>query len=234
VPPRHKRHRLAILLTIVGIHHVLALLGTIFFAALVNRNPALLLALSSRNRHLLLVVPAGINPILYVLVPTLRIGIPGIAYYLLGAWYGERGLAWLEREAGGRPSTIRWAEKLFDRIGAPLLLLAPASNIVQLLAGHRGMRPRLFGALLAGGIALKLGFFWFLGETFEGPLQTLLDWIQKYQWWIVAAFLVWSVVDSGRQVRRTLAQHPPEEFDVEEELPAAGHPHDDPAAPDAR
>jgi hypothetical protein len=222
------------LLTVVGIHHGLAIAGTVFFAALVNRHPALLLVLSSRNRHLLLVVPAGISAVLYVVIPTLRIGLPAVAYYLLGAWYGERGLAWLEREAGGRPSTIRWAEKLFDRVGAPLLLLAPASNIVQLLAGHRGMRPRVFGALLATGIALKLGFFWFLGETFERPLKTLLDWIQRYQWWIVAAFLVWSVIDSGRQVRRTLAQQPPEEYDVEEELPEPGHPLDDPTRPDAR
>jgi membrane protein DedA with SNARE-associated domain len=226
--PVHKRHRLAILLSVVGVHHGLALAGTIFFAALVNSGPALLLALSSRNRHLLLVVPAGINPILYVVIPFIRITFPGVAYYLLGAWYGERGLAWLEREAGGRPSTIRWAEKLFDRVGAPLVVFAPASNIVALLAGHRGMRPRLFGALLVVGIAVKLAFFWFLGETFDKPLQTLLDWIQRYQWWIVAAFLVWSVVDSSRQVRRTLAQKPPEEYAVDEPLPEPGHPHDDP------
>jgi membrane protein DedA with SNARE-associated domain len=224
--PVHKRHRLAMLLSVVAVHHGLALAGTVFFAALVTSAPALLLALSSRNRHLLLVVPAGIWPVAYVVVPILRIGIPAVAYYLLGAWYGERGLAWLEREAGGRPSTIRWAESLFDKVGAPLLVLAPASNIVQLLAGHRGMRPRQFGLLLALGIALKLGFFWFLGEAFEEPLQRLLDWIQRYQWWIVAAFLVWSVVDSSRQVRRTMAQKPPEEFTVEEPLPEVGHPHD--------
>jgi membrane protein DedA with SNARE-associated domain len=226
-PPVHKRHRLVILLSVVGVHHGLALAGTIFFAALVTSGPALLLALSSRNRHLLLVVPAGINPVLYVVIPFVRIVLPGVAYYLLGTWYGQRGLAWLEREAGGRPSTIRWAERLFDRVGAPLLVFAPASNIVALLAGHRGMRPKLFGALLVVGVAAKLAFFWFLGETFEQPLQTLLDWIQRYQWWIVAAFLVWSVVDSSRQVRRTLAQRPPEEYAVDEPLPEPGHPHDD-------
>jgi hypothetical protein len=221
-----KRHRLAVLLTVVGIHHGLALLGTIFFAALVTTAPELLLALSSRNRHLLLVVPAGVAPLAYVLIPVLRIGIPGVAYYLLGTWYGERGLGWLEREAGGRPSTIRWAETVFDKVGGLFLLVAPASNIAQLLAGHRGMRPRTYGLLLGLGIAAKLGFFWFLGATFEEPLQTLLDWIQRYQWWIVAAFMAYSVFDSSRQVKRTLAQKPPEEYGVDEPLPEPGHPHD--------
>jgi|GEM_PF-200144 membrane protein DedA with SNARE-associated domain len=205
--------RLSVLLPLVGVHHVLALLGTIFFAALVSDNPALLLVLSSRLRHLLLVVPAGIPALPYFLIGFVRLTYPAVPYYALGRRYGESGIAWLEREAGGTPATIRWIERWFSKAAVPVILLMPASNVVQVLSGHRRVNPRLFAALVVGSITARLVAIWFLGKALEEPLTTLLDWIQRYQWWIVAGFFVLSVVQSSRQVRRTTAEHPPEETD---------------------
>jgi membrane protein DedA with SNARE-associated domain len=207
--------RLPVLLPAVAVHHTLALLGTIFFAALVTKHPAGLLALSSRNRHLLLVVPTGIGAFAFFGIAFFRITLPAIPYYVLGRRYGSSGLAWLEREAGGTPATISWVEKAFTKAAAPVVLLMPASNVVSLLAGHRRMPARLFATLIVAGVIGRLVFFWYLGKALKDPLTTLLDWIQRYQWWIVAAFFVLSVVQSYRQVQRTHAEHHPDEPDDE-------------------
>lgn len=231
--PHHHRHRLTALLSVVGVHHVLALLGTIFFAALIGRNDPLLLTLSSRNRHLLLTVAGGVGALPYFLIATVRIAFPAVPYYLLGLHYGDRGLRWLEREAGGTPATIRWVERWFDRLGPALVVLMPASNLVALLAGARGLPARRFGVLVGVGIAVKLGFFWFLGKALEEPLQWLIDLIQRYQWWVVAAFFVLSVAQSMRNVRGTQEEHKPEEEDdLDVEAAAVTDPSED-AAPAA-
>lgn len=205
--------RLPVLLSAVGFHHVLALSGTIFFAALVTSHPAGLLALSSRNRHLLLVVPTGISAAAFFGIAFLRLTLPAVLYYVLGRRYGRSGLAWLEREAGGTPATIAWIEKLFSKAAIPVVLLMPASNIVSLLAGHRRMSARLFATLVVVGVTGRLLFLWFLGKALKDPLSTLLDWIQRYQWWIVVAFFVLSMAQSFRQVQSTQHEHHPEEPD---------------------
>lgn len=207
----HRFLRLPVLLSIVGTHHLLALLGTIFFAALVNDAPAGLLVLSSRNRHLLLAVPAGISAVAFFTIAFVRLTFPAVPYYVLGRRYGDTGLRWLEREAGGTPATIRWVERWFDRAAVPVVLLMPASNIVSVLAGHRRMRLRLFAGLIVAGVVGRLLFFWFLGRALREPLEWLLDVIQRYQWWIVAAFFVLSMAQSFRQVKATQAEPMPEE-----------------------
>ena len=59
-------------------------MGTILSANLVKDHPAALLALSARNRHLLLTVAAGIGVVPYAVISFLRLLTPAIAFYLLG------------------------------------------------------------------------------------------------------------------------------------------------------
>jgi membrane protein DedA with SNARE-associated domain len=226
----HRLLRLPTLLPAVGVHHLLALSGTILFSTLVVSHPAVLLVLSSRIRHLLLVVPAGIGALPYFGIAFVRIVFPAAPYYVLGHRYGNRGLAWLEREAGGTPATVRWVEKAFDKARIPVVFLMPASNVVSLLAGHRRMPARLFGGVLVAGVLTRLVFIWFLGKALEDPLSKLLDWIQRYQWWIVAFFFAVSMVQSWRQVSSTQQEHRPEEL-TDEELEHLDDPAPDPDAP---
>jgi membrane protein DedA with SNARE-associated domain len=194
-----RRGRLAVLLAVIGVLIVASNVGTIFSASLVRDHPVALLALSARNRHLLLTVAAGVGAVPYVAVSFARLVAPAVAFYLLGRWYGDRGLRWLERQAGGTPASIRWVEKGFDRAAVPILFLMPGSNLVCLLSGGRRMAARTFAVALAVGILVRLAFFWFLGKAFQDPLETLLDWLTKYQWWIAGAFMILTVAQSFRR-----------------------------------
>jgi membrane protein DedA with SNARE-associated domain len=207
-PAPIQRGRLAILLGIIGALIVASNVGTILSASLVRDHPVALLALSARNRHLLLTVAAGIGAVPYVLVSFARIVAPAVPFYLLGRWYGDRGLRWLERQAGGTPATVRWVERAFDRAAVPLLFLMPGSNLVCLLAGARQMAARTFAVTLAAGILVRLAFFWFVGKAFQDPLETLLDWITKYQWWIAGAFLILTLAQSFRRASAAVKQLP--------------------------
>jgi membrane protein DedA with SNARE-associated domain len=203
-----QRGRLAILIGIIAALIVASNVGTILSASLVRDHPVALLALSARNRHLLLAVAAGIGAVPYLLVSFARLVAPAVPFYLLGRWYGERGLRWLERQAGGTPATIRWVEKGFDRAAVPLLFLMPGSNLVCLLAGSRAMAARTFAITLATGILARLAFFWFLGKAFQDPLETVLDWLTKYQWWIAGAFLLLTMAQSFRRASVAVKQLP--------------------------
>jgi membrane protein DedA with SNARE-associated domain len=203
-----RRARLAVLLSIIAALLVMANVGTILSANLAKDHPITLLALSARNRHLLLAVAAGIGVIPYVVVSFLRLLAPAIVFFLLGSWYGDRGLRWLERQAGGTPASIRWVERWFDRARLPIVFLMVGSNLVCLLAGARRMTARTYGIVLAAGILVRLAFFWFLGKALQDPLEVVLDWLNRYQWWIAGAFLAITVAQSLRRASAAAKEMP--------------------------
>jgi membrane protein DedA with SNARE-associated domain len=204
------RAKLAILLSLIGALIVASNVGTILSAHLAQDQPATLLALSARNRHLLLAVAAGIGLVPYTVIAFLRLLVPAVAFYVLGTDYGDRGLAWLERQAGGRrPASIRWVEHWFARAALPLVFLMPGSNLVCLLAGARRMARRTYAIVLAAGILSRLAFFWVLGKALQKPLQVVLDWLTRYQWWIAGAFLAVTLIQSFRQASTAATGAPP-------------------------
>ncbi len=194
-----ERGKLAVLLSLIGALVVASNVGSILAAHLAQDQPATLLALSARNRHLLLAVAAGIGAVPYTVISFLRLLVPAVAFFILGSWYGDRGLRWLERQAGGTPATIRWVEKWFAKAALPLVFLMPGSNLVCLLAGARRMPARTYGVVLATGILVRLAFFWFIGKAFQAPLEVVLDWLTRYQWWVAGAFLALTLAQSFRR-----------------------------------
>jgi hypothetical protein len=200
-PPRLRGHRirLSTLLGTIGVLIVASNIGTILSATLVNDHPVVLIALSARIRHLLLAVAAGIDAVPYFAIGFLRLLAPAAVFYLLGRWYGASGLRWLERQAGGMPASIRWVEQAFAKVKDPLVVLMPGSNLVCLLAGAAKLTPRRYGMLLTLGIVGRLIVIWFLGKALEEPLGVVLDFIQRYQWWIVAGFVLLTFAQSFRK-----------------------------------
>jgi membrane protein DedA with SNARE-associated domain len=170
---------------------------------MVNRNPELLIALSARIRHLLFVVPAGINELAYWSLGFSRMFVAALLCFAFGYWYGERGMTWLERQLEGQePATFRWIRRGVDRAGWALLLAFPGSNIVCALVGLRRMPPRRFAALLTLAVAIRLVWVRIAAEVFDDQLQTILRWIDRYQWYLVGAFLVLTIVQSSIKTAR--------------------------------
>ena len=191
--------RLGILLAAFATLSGSSLVGTVLSARLVNHHPLLLLALAPANRHLLLTSAAGVSPAGYAVVAGLRYAVGGTVLYLLGRDYGDSCRAWLARQPGGVPGSIRWLETAFDRAWWVVLPVMVGSNGARLLGGAAKIPARTYAAVLGVGIAGRLALFWYLGRRFRPQLERVLDVIERYQWWIVAAFFVVTFAQSWRR-----------------------------------
>ncbi len=189
--------------TVLTLTSLLFLIGTIgsnIGPALVDERPALVLILSSRNRNLFGSVPY-IDLLPYLVIGFIRVLIAGVALYLVGRWYGTRALGWVESNMGELPAIYRWTERIVDKAGSVALVLMPGSNIVCLMLGHRKMPPRRFVPLLMVGIAIKLAVLWRGGQIFEDQIRGFLNYVEKYQWWVVIGLFAISMIHSVRRGR---------------------------------
>jgi membrane protein DedA with SNARE-associated domain len=181
--------------------YVAGTIGSNIAPALIDDHPVTILALSSRNRNLLGSVPF-IDPLPYAVVGFLRVLAAGLVLYFIGRWYGAKGVRWVEGQVGEVPATIRWTQRAIDRAGWPLVVLMPGSNIVCLMVGHRRYAVRPFAALLCLGIALKLVVLWVGGKLLEDQIRAFLDFIDRYQWWVVAGLFALTFLQSFSRVRK--------------------------------
>ncbi|MEY2779939.1 MAG: hypothetical protein RL623_1119 [Actinomycetota bacterium] len=187
-------------LTFTTMLFVIGTIGSNIGPALVDNHPSLVLALSSRNRNLFGSVPY-IDVIPYAAIGFIRILIAGIALYLVGRWYGEKALGWVEGNLGELPAVYHWTEKAVDKGGWVALVLMPGSNVVCLLLGHKHMEAKRFIPLLSIGIVIKLIVLRLGGDQFEDQIRSFLSAIEQYQWYIVAALFGLSFFQSMRKGR---------------------------------
>jgi hypothetical protein len=167
----------------------------------VNR-PEALLALSSRQRYLVLTVADGISPVTFVLIATLRLSLAFVVCHLIGRAYHDQALSWMVRYLGQTPESIASYQRGF---GAAEIFLVPffaGSNIVAVLSGIHRTSPARLAGLLAVGIAGRLALMWWLAKTFEDPLLDFLGFLQRYQWWAIGLSILAVVLVNMRNVRR--------------------------------
>ncbi len=143
---------------------VLGTIGSNIGPALVDERPELVLLLSSRNRNLFGSVPY-IDLLPYVLIGFLRVLAAAVALYFCGRYFGEKAVRWLEGQAGEPPRIYVWLERAVDKMGVWAVIIFPGSNVVCLLVGHRGMKPRTFLIFVSIGIAIKLWVLRVLGRV---------------------------------------------------------------------
>ena len=211
-PAPVNRRRLTLLAVPLVAVAVASYAGSALMPTLIERRPELVLALSSVNRHLLLAIGSGVAPLAFFMIGFARLIAADPVYYILGRDFGERGRAWMGRQPGGVPWTIRWAERAFARADWLAVLLMP-NNVVSLLAGMRRMRWRWFLALNAVGTTGRLVAVWYLGRAFESELRRVVDVIGRYQWWLVGALVVISMIQSGISASKAV---PPADDDDDE------------------
>ena len=187
-------------LTLTTMLFVIGTIGTNIGPALVDERPKLVLLLSSRNRNLFASVPY-IDLLSYSVIGFCRVLIAGIALFLVGRWYGEKASSWVLGNVGEMPAIYRWTERAVDKAGALMVVLMPGSNVVCLLVGHRKMKTQKFVPLRMLGIAIKLAVLWRGGKLFEQQIKDFLNYIEKYQWWVVGLLFVVSSLQSARKSR---------------------------------
>jgi hypothetical protein len=156
------------------------------------------LAIDSRNRHLLLCVAAGVNPWAYAAISFIRLTLPDIFFYRLGSDYGHRGIGWIERQTNGQTGYLGWVQRWYGKL-APVLLVVMPNTYVLLFAGMDRTRRSTVIALDAIGTMGRLAIFWWAGRRFASQLRDVLDFVQRYQWFLVAALVIVSVIQAARQ-----------------------------------
>ena len=178
---------------------VLGTVGSNIGPALVDERPELVLLLSSRNRNLFASVPyIELGP--YVLIGFVRVLAAALALFYCGRFFGEKAVRWLEGQAGEPPRIYVWLERAVDKLGVFAVVIFPGSNVVCLLVGHRGMKSRTFLTFVCVGIGIKLWVLRVFGRVFDTEIRSFLDFIDRYQWWLVVGLFAVSLLQV--QIRR--------------------------------
>jgi membrane protein DedA with SNARE-associated domain len=183
------------------------------WAQLVDSHPLALIMLSAQNRYLILVVNQ-LDPASYYVVGTIRLLLPDPFFFLLGYWYGDAAVRWMEARTATVGSMLRWLEQAFRKWGHPLVFLFP-NNPICLFAGASRMRVSVFAVLNVTGTIARLVLIALIGQALQDPIDAVLDFIARYRLPILAASIaavaltVWtetrqgtSEIDQLRQLER--------------------------------
>jgi membrane protein DedA with SNARE-associated domain len=172
-----------------------------FWPDWVNSRPLLLIVLSSQNRYLILVVNQ-LDTWSYYLVGTIRLLLPDPFFYILGYWYGDAAVRWMESRTATVGNLLRWLEQAFAKWGHPLVFLFP-NNPICLLAGAARMRVWVFALLNVSGTITRLVLIAIIGEALQRPIDAVLDFIARYRLPLVIAsvivvgFTMWNETRQG-------------------------------------
>jgi len=183
-----------VLTLLVGLVVVFWVLGTVSTAAtswLLANHPLLLVALEPRNRNLLLATPLVHDAVPFVAFATLRGVASDPVYFALGHLYGDRAVAWVERQAGGPERAgrgVRWLERAFHRASWLLVFLFPGL-LVCVLAGATGMRTRTFLVLNVTGTVLTVLALRLFAQELAPVIEPVAEWNERNQTAITAVLV---------------------------------------------
>jgi membrane protein DedA with SNARE-associated domain len=230
-PAHPARIHLAWLLAPIALMVVAGYTADALWPSLVESNPLLLIALSAKNRYLVLVVNS-LPAWEYYVVGTLRLLLPDPFFFILGWMYGEAALHWMERRTPTVGRIMRTLERWFGRWGAPLVVLFP-NNYVCAIAGAARMSPLRFAVLNVIGTIGRLVMIAVIGDVFAGPIDSILDFIAEWRIQLLAvtvSLVVLSWVLELRNGRREINALRELEDAADEIEAAALDPAEDPAA----
>ena len=194
------RHTLKLLVAPIIVLIVVSNVGDALAPKLVEDNPLLLIAMNARNRNLILVTNQ-LDAVSYYVVGTVRLLLSDPLFFLIGYWYGDTALTWMEQRTKTYGSMLRQWEKGFGKAAYPLVFIAP-NNVICLFAGAAGMSVPAFFVLNITGTVARLYLIRWLGEAFERPIDDVLDFIARYR----GPLLVVSITFFGIMMVRELRQ----------------------------
>ena len=151
--------------------------GDIFLSVLVDQHPALFITLNARNRNLVL-ASDNLDWWSYYGIGTARLLLSDPLFFLLGHWYGDAGIRWIEKRSNTYGPMARSAEKWFGKASYPLIVIAP-NNYICLFAGASGMSIPIFLALNVVGTVGRLAVLRVFGDVFGEPIEWFRDLITE-------------------------------------------------------
>ena len=213
-----RRIPLVWLLTPYVVLTVVAFGADILGPKLITERPLLQIFLNPRNRYYLLAAPQ-VDIVPFFVVGFIRLVLTDPLLFVLGRQYGDAAIRWVEKQAGEAGYVVRWVEKWFPKVAPLVILIAPSAQW-NVLAGATGMKVKLYVVLNLIGTVGRLTLFWIAAETFEDELMDVLEFIQRYQWWLVAASFALVAFQMGRRGTGGVLETPAEmaaEIEAEEE-----------------
>jgi membrane protein DedA with SNARE-associated domain len=217
--PRHppSRRTLALLVTPIIFLIIISYIADLLTTTWAPEHPLALMALSSRDRILVLTTNQ-LDALPYYTVGTLRLLLSDPLFYLLGFFYGERAMSWMERKTPTYGGYMRTLEKWFGKASYPLVFIAP-NNFICLVAGAAGMPVSIFFFLNVTGTLARLWLIRVIGSAFDAPIESILDFFARYRLQlfilslIAIGFTVWNENRLGKGQINAIR-------DLEEELTA--------------
>ena len=176
--------------------------ANVVWASWADDNPAGLIALSSRQRYLVLAVAGGISPLAFAIIGAARIAIAFVVCHLIGRAYSEQALTWFTRYLGFTDEALETYNRGFSAAEIGLIPFFAGSNIVAVLTGIHRTPPVRLAVLLTVGIAGRLILMWYLAKTFEDQLLDALRFTGRYQWWALGISLALVLAVNFRNYRR--------------------------------
>jgi membrane protein DedA with SNARE-associated domain len=160
---------------------VLGYIGTAVAPRWANTNPEGLLMLHSRVRHLLLAAGGDISWWAYGVIGGLRLALAYLVCHLIGRAYGTQVLVWMGRFLGVRRDQMNQMIRMFHQSEWVVVPFFTGSNLVAAVTGiTRTKVPRLV-ALVTVGIVLRLILWWVVAQVADDELDSVLDWLNRYQ-----------------------------------------------------
>jgi membrane protein DedA with SNARE-associated domain len=178
-PRRPSRRTLSFIVTPIAALIILSWIGDASAVYLVDHHPLWLIGLNARNRNLVLVVNQ-LDAVPYYTVGTLRLLLSDPLFYLLGYFYGDGAIRWMERQAPTYGKLMRSAERWFGVAAYPLVFFAP-NNFICLFAGAAGMSVATFFILNVTGTLTRLWMIRVVGDIFAEPINNVIRFIQDYR-----------------------------------------------------
>ena len=179
-----RRRRLPYLLVPIAGFIVATNVGNALFPTLSVERPLLLLALTARNASVL-AVANQLDPVSFYVVGTARLVASDPLFYLLGRWYGEAAMTWLDQRAGSNARLLRTLERFFSKAAYPLVFLVPNQWFCLFAGASRMPWPAFLVVNIAGTVA-RLIVLRLVGDVFQAPIDAVLGFVSDYRWPLTA------------------------------------------------
>ena len=219
---RPNRSRLALVVAPIVVLITAAYVGDALTTTWADRHPLLLVMFNPRNRVLVLTTNQ-LDALSYYVVAGLRLLASDPLFYLLGRWYGDAMVVWLEKRSKTFGEQVRLYERAFAKAAYPLVFIAPNAYIC-LFAGAAGMAVGPFFVVNIAGTLVRLYLIRRVGEAFDRPIQSVLRFFGRFRWPLfvisvaLVVFIVWNDRRQGKDEIGSmieLAENPPDPVDPE-------------------